>query len=89
MPITVRTLETIIRLSTAHAKLRISKSVDLKDIDVAYELVEMSIFQETQLKKPTMNPEEDEDEEDEENEHMYDETKESAALEKIKQNNRT
>lgn len=44
MPITVRTLETLIRLASAHAKLRLSKAVEIKDIEVAYELVEMSIF---------------------------------------------
>ncbi|EAT87105.2 hypothetical protein SNOG_06041 [Parastagonospora nodorum SN15] len=45
-PITARTLETLIRLSTAHAKARLSKNVELKDAKVAAEILRFALFKE-------------------------------------------
>jgi len=52
VPITVRTLETLIRLSTAHAKIRLAKSVNQEDCEAAMELMNYALFHE---KKENMN----------------------------------
>jgi DNA replication licensing factor MCM3 len=44
LPITVRTLETLIRLSTAHAKVRLGKIVNETDCKVAFELLSSALF---------------------------------------------
>ncbi|KAJ2077640.1 MCM DNA helicase complex subunit [Coemansia sp. RSA 988] len=45
-PVTARTLETLIRLATAHAKLRLSPSVEAQDAEVAKTLLRFALFKE-------------------------------------------
>lgn len=44
MPVTVRTLESLIRLATAHAKCRLSSKVEEKDCDIAMSLMRYTLF---------------------------------------------
>lgn len=50
-PITARTLETLIRLASAHAKVRLSKSVEVKDAKVAEEMLRYALFKEIPKKQ--------------------------------------
>lgn len=45
-PLTARTLETLIRLSTAHAKARLSHKVEQKDAQAAEEILRFALFKE-------------------------------------------
>lgn len=73
-PITARTLETLIRLATAHAKVRLSKTVDTRDTEIADQMLKFSLFKETVSKntrkakktKATAAEQSDEEEEQEE-----------------------
>jgi DNA replication licensing factor MCM3 len=67
VPVTVRTLETMIRLATAHSKLRASKTVEMNDVEIAFGMLKASIFNEQMDKKaePAKADEEMEDESEE------------------------
>ncbi|XP_044026308.1 DNA replication licensing factor MCM3 [Siniperca chuatsi] len=69
-PVTARALETLIRLSTAHAKARMSKAVELEDSEVAVELVQFAYFKKVLEKEKKRSRQErdsgSEEEEDEE-----------------------
>lgn len=62
-PVTVRTLETLIRLSTAHAKARLSKSVNIIDCSFAEELLRFT-FTGGKLDKKIIGEIEEEQEDD-------------------------
>jgi DNA replication licensing factor MCM3 len=44
IPITVRALETMIRLSTAHAKLKLHTEVTQEDVDIAFDLMQYALY---------------------------------------------
>ncbi len=48
MPVTARALETLIRLSTAHAKLRLSKTVDESDVEAVFEILKFALYDNAQ-----------------------------------------
>lgn len=64
-PITARTLETLIRLSTARAKARFSRTVSSEDAATAIELVQYAIFRKVLDKKDKRKRQRNDGEDDE------------------------
>lgn len=68
-PLTARTLETLIRLATAHAKARLSQRVDPVDAEAAEEILRFALFKEVvkedKRKRRRANPEPENDSDDE------------------------
>jgi DNA replicative helicase MCM subunit Mcm2 (Cdc46/Mcm family) len=55
LPVTARSLETIIRLSSASAKARLSTTVEDQDVEIAVELMNFVLFHEVGVENPTNN----------------------------------
>jgi DNA replication licensing factor MCM3 len=49
--ITARSLETVIRISTAHAKCRLSKEVTVADVEIAKEIMTFALYGDAQVRK--------------------------------------
>jgi DNA replication licensing factor MCM3 len=73
LPVTARSLETIIRLSSAHAKARLSQEVEVKDCEGAMDIMSYALYHEEDKSKLNKRKLEEVPEQDDEENEMTDE----------------